>query len=256
MSGYFKFLNVIFDICILVFALIFLLTAYGLWYLKNWARYLTICTSLFLLFVTYSIFFNYGSSSYENAMLFAVFWVLLIIYFMNEKISQRFNNPSNKAITNCIIALTVLLSLLLFFLITNRFEYYINSGTLEYKKKIYVAGILVMDKVEQTKLSQFIRKNEFIHQSNFIQIKEIHPVSPPFSFFAEKLNSFEKYLIPLYDQKLIDKNETKILINHLTEIIEMRNGKALSGFLGDFLAKHEDIIVENMINYTEPGKSK
>ena len=189
-------------------------------------------------------------------MLFAVFWVLLIIYFMNEKISQRFNNPSNKAITNCIIALTVLLSLLLFFLITNRFEYYINSGTLEYKKKIYVAGILVMDKVEQTKLSQFIRKNEFIHQSNFIQIKEIHPVSPPFSFFAEKLNSFEKYLIPLYDQKLIDKNETKILINHLTEIIEMRNGKALSGFLGDFLAKHEDIIVENMINYTEPGKSK
>jgi hypothetical protein len=150
-------------------------------------------------------------------------------------------------IRNIIIGiLIVLFSLFLLIVFTSRYEYYINSGTLEYKKKIYYAGILVLEKVEQTKLSEFIQKNEFYRESSFVQIKNFHlsRSSIPFSIVDEKLKMLEKFLIPLYEQKLIDKNETKILIYSLMDIIKKNETLRLESFVGDFLTKNEDSIVK------------
>lgn len=148
----------------------------------------------------------------------------------------------------------ILIGLFLLFVFYGRVEYFINSGTLEYRNKTYFFDKLVLDKVEQSKLSAFIRKYEFTRESNYIQIKEIHIASPPFSYAKHLLELIEKHLIPLYEQKLIDKNETKMLINNLMDIIEKNETKRLSDFASDFLSKYEAIIVEHQINHAETDR--
>jgi|GEM_PF-6265387 len=133
--------------------------------------------------------------------------------------------------------LAILFIFLLFFVLSDG-EYYIDSGTLKFREKVYFGNLVVMDKITETKLSDFIQKNNFFRETNYVLIQN-KPSAIQYAQAERYFKIFEEYLFPLYEKKLIDKYEIKIFINNMMDMIEKNNFSLFNQFTTNFFNKYE-----------------